>query len=196
MAIDYEQASRTYDDTRAADEETIELMGLEPSDAMRAIARSKNPSLRTEEGDHSRIPFAESSLDFVYMTDVIHHVRDLDLLFEGLRRKLVPGGLVCVVTESWEQIGARWYNAYFPSLAANEKSRYPGLSHIEAAAAGAGLSSLGVEIGHSIGNRVADAAFIRLVEEKNYSMFRLFGEAEYEAGLAALRADEGRIFEL
>jgi SAM-dependent methyltransferase len=171
-----------------------ELLGLEPSEAMRERARAKNPGLRIEEGDHGRIPFEDDSLDLVYMTDVIHHVSDLDLLFESLFLELKDGGLVCIATESWSQIEARWYNAYFPSLAGNEKARYPELEAIERRAEAAGLSCVAVDIAENTGPHRIDGAFIRMAEEKNYSMFRLLGEGEFEAGYSAMRRDEGRSF--
>jgi Methylase involved in ubiquinone/menaquinone biosynthesis len=231
--IDYAEASKTYDNSRACDERTIALMasrgafrpragrrarvldfgcgtgnylerisrlyecelsGLEPSAAMLERARAKNPEARIEEGDHARNPFDQGYFDFAYMTDVIHHVPDLNLLFELLASRLAPGGRVCVATESWAQIGRRWYNAYFPSLAAIERSRYPDIGRIEQAARMAGLGCDGVDIKDNPGPHLVDARFIRLVQEKGYSMFRLLPEPEYESGLSALRRDEGRAF--
>jgi SAM-dependent methyltransferase len=170
-----------------------ELFGLEPSDAMMAKARAKNPGLRIEKGDHGAMPYEDGFFDFIYMTDVVHHVPDLDLLFETLRAKLSTGGLLCIVTESHAQIEARWYDAYFPSLAANEKSRYPDIAELERKAAMAGLVPAGKAVAGHPGPNVVDAEFLRMVAEKNYSMFRILGEAEREAGYAALKGDEGRV---
>jgi SAM-dependent methyltransferase len=170
------------------------LCGLEPSDEMRAKAIAKNPGLRIEKGDHSSLPFEDGGFDLVYMTDVIHHVPDLDLLFEGLGAKLSPGGLVCVATESWGQIDARWYNAYFPSLAAVEKARYPDIDEIAQRAMMAGLGGAGDDTLSCPGPRAVDRDFLRTVGERNYSMFRLLPEEEYEAGYAAMRSDLGRSF--
>jgi SAM-dependent methyltransferase len=169
-----------------------ELFGLEPSAGMRAQAAAKNPGLAIVEGDHGRLPFADGFFDFVYMTDVIHHVSDLDLLFESLFSKLAAGGRICVVTESHAQIGARWYNAYFPSLAANEKARYPDIAEIAQRASMAGFRVAEPEIIEGIGRGIVDEAFLKLVREKGYSMFRLLCDAEYEAGLLALVSDEGK----
>jgi len=171
-----------------------QLYGLEPSDEMRAKAIAKNPGLRIEKGDHSRIPYADASFDFVFMTDVIHHVPDLDLLFEGLAKILNEGGLTCIVTESWAQIEARWYNAYFPSLAGNEKARYPDIVEIEQRAGMAGLGRAGTELVDNPGPRVIDGEFLRMAGERNFSMFRLLAEVEFEAGYAAMKADLGRTY--
>jgi SAM-dependent methyltransferase len=171
-----------------------ELFGLEPSEAMAEKARAKNPGIVVEKGDHASLPFSEGFFDFIYMTDVVHHVPDLDLLFENLHAKLAPGGLVCIVTESHVQIEARWYNAYFPSLAGNEKSRYPDIAELELRASMAGFISAEAEVEPHPGPQVLDEAFLRMVGEKNYSMFRLLGEAEYEGGYTAMKRDAGRSF--
>jgi SAM-dependent methyltransferase len=171
-----------------------ELFGLEPSEAMREKARAKNPALRIEKGDHASFPYDDGFFDFIFMTDVVHHVPDLDLLFETLYAKLAPGGKLCVVTESHEQIDARWYNAYFPSLARNERSRYPDVGELELRAAMAGLASLGADVYDHPGPHVVDEAFLLMVAEKNYSMFRLLGEDEHENGYEAMLKDSGRTF--
>jgi SAM-dependent methyltransferase len=171
-----------------------ELVGLEPSDEMRAKALSKNPGLRIEKGDHACLPFEDGTFDLIYMNDVIHHVPDLDLLFEGIAAKLAAGALACVATESWEQIEARWYNRYFPSLAGSEKARYPDLGEIAHRAAMAGLDPAGNEAEANPGPHAVDDRFLRMVGERNYSMFRLLSEDEYEIGCAAMRADRGRTF--
>ena len=185
--IDYSEASGTYDDTRHCDGALIELMarrgafaarasgegarrarvldfgcgtgnylaelsrrfdcelfGLESSDAMREIASSKCPLSRIEKGYHSSLPFERGFFDFVFMTDVVHHV--------------------------------------------------PDIPEIERRAAMAGFRCAGTEIKANPGPHVVDGAFLRMVGEKNYSMFKLLSEAEYESGYAAMRTEEGRIF--
>jgi SAM-dependent methyltransferase len=171
-----------------------ELFGLEPSEEMRQKAIAKNPGIRVERGDHALIPFPDSFFDLIYMTDVVHHVPDLGLLFANIAAKLAQDGLVCIVTESWGQIDARWYNAYFPSLAGNEKLRYPELPRLVMSAREAGLQCLSVDEKANEGPHSLDADFLRMVGEKNYSMFRLLDPPEYEAGYAAMRRDEGRCF--
>jgi len=171
-----------------------EIFGLEPSDEMRGKALSKNPGLRIEGGDHCGMPFEKGSFDFIYMTDVIHHVPDLDLLFETLFSRLRAGGRVCVLTESWKQIERRWYNAYFPSLAGNEKMRYPDIASIAERAKMSGFALLSVDVKENPGPHAIDERFLRMVGERNYSMFRMLSAAEYEAGYKAMRRGIGKSF--
>jgi SAM-dependent methyltransferase len=171
-----------------------ELFGLEPSLEMQEKARAKNPGARIEGGDHCSMPFEKGFFDFIYMTDVIHHVSDLDLLFENLYSSLRARGRVCVLTESRKQIERRWYNAYFPSLADNEKLRYPDIASIAERAKMAGLGLLSVDVSENPGPHRIDELFLRMVGEKNFSMFRLLGAAEYEKGYKAMRRDLGKSF--
>jgi SAM-dependent methyltransferase len=109
---------------------------------MRQIAQNKNPEIVIKDGNHEDIPFNDCFFDFIlFMTDVIHHIPDLDLLFSSFHRKLKESALVCILTSSHKQIEARWYNEYFPSLSENKKRRYPDIEEIITKAKNNGLSN-------------------------------------------------------
>ena len=166
--------------------------GVEPSAGMRQQAIAKNPAATIRAGDHRHIPFPNDSFDFIYMTDVVHHVPDLAQMFAELHRVLKPAGSLCIVTESHPQIQARFYNRYFPSLAQNECARYPSLADLnDAARPHIGPAAVDT-IPHP--ERKLDETFIRNVAEKNYSMFRLLADEEFNVGLTALKHDKGRRF--
>ncbi|MDR3437321.1 methyltransferase domain-containing protein [Telmatospirillum sp.] len=169
--------------------------GVEPASGMRAVASAKSAELQIVDGNHEAIPFPAGTFDFAYMTDVIHHVPDLASLFRELRRVLKTGGALCIVTESHSQIDGRFYNRYFPSLAENEKRRYPDIALILNRACDASLASIDVEVLPRSTPSIVSETFLRNVAEKNYSMFRLLPEQEYNAGLQALTGDLGRSFE-
>jgi len=167
--------------------------GVEPSLGMREKAIEKNPKLTIVEGDHEKLPFENNFFDFAYMTDVIHHVPDLALLFNNFYKKLRQNGLVCIVTEGWTQIENRWYNKYFQSLSKNEKNRYPDINRIIQHAVDNGLRFEALEIKKNPEENEITEHFIRLVEEKNYSMFRILDGDEYINGLNNLKKDQGKI---
>jgi hypothetical protein len=101
------------------------------------------------------------------MTDVIHHVPDLNSLFENLYKKIKQDSLVCILTESWEQIEHRWYNKYFPSLAKNEKQRYPDIDKIVSYAVKNGFSEVIIDTKKNPEENEISERFIKMVEEKN-----------------------------
>jgi SAM-dependent methyltransferase len=164
--------------------------GTEPSDGMRRIAVTKNPDIEVRKGDHTSTGFPPGMFGFAYMTDVIHHVSDIDALFATLFAGLKPGGILAILTESHAQIGTRWYNRYFPSLLDSELARYPDVPAIERSAALAGFVILSRDVRTTDESVVSDD-FIATVREKNYSMFRNLDAREYASGLAALELDCG-----
>ncbi|HEX3049328.1 MAG TPA: class I SAM-dependent methyltransferase [Aggregatilineaceae bacterium] len=91
-----------------------QLSGVEPSAGMLDKARAKNPRVDFREGNAAQIPFDDASFDFAYMTDVIHHVPDISAMFQAIARVLRPGGKLCIVTQSHDQIGRRPIARFFP----------------------------------------------------------------------------------
>jgi SAM-dependent methyltransferase len=166
--------------------------GLEPSVGMREKAREKNQELTILAGNHENIPFENNFFDSIFMTDVIHHVSDLNILFKNLYKKIKQNGLICIVTESWKQIGNRWYNQYFPSLADNERNRYPDIEKIVNCAMGNDFVFDALDIKKNPEENRIDEIFIKMVEQKNYSMFRILEQKEYENGLKRLKKDLGK----
>jgi SAM-dependent methyltransferase len=166
--------------------------GTEPSDSMRRVAVTKNPDLELRKGDHTATGFPDGMFGLVYMTDVIHHVPDTLSLFRTMFASLRPGGLVAILTESHAQISSRWYNKYFPSLEKIERSRYPDIPEIQRAAKSAGFVPLSADVKKSSDDYAITDDFIRMVREKNYSMFRLLESEEYERGLSGLVKDAGK----
>ena len=166
--------------------------GLEPSEGMRSIAKKKNPAVIIREGDHTNIPFADEFFDFIFLTDVIHHIPDLNCLFDLLCKKIKYDGIICILTSSHEQIETRWYNKYFPSLSNNEKRRYPDIDQIIHCAQKNGLSLKEVELINPGNRNIVTKEFIKMVEQKNYSMFQLLNENEYQKGLESMKLDIGK----
>lgn len=182
------------------------ITGVEPSEGMRERARAKAAKLAPEAewlpGSASSIPAADGSFDLVYMTDVVHHVPDLEAMFKEAARVLAPGGLFAVASQSHAQIAARPVARFFPETVAADRARYPDSGRLAAAAAPAGLAFLGDEAYGEGEPVVLDESFLELAERKGYSVLAAIGEEAYRKGLAALRAAlaesarEGRPLEL
>jgi len=58
-----------------------QVYGVEPSDSMKEKATAKNPNITFVKGKHESIPFEDNYFDFVYLTDVIHHIPDVGMMF-------------------------------------------------------------------------------------------------------------------
>jgi ubiquinone/menaquinone biosynthesis C-methylase UbiE len=167
-----------------------QVFGVEPSDGMREKAAAKNPNVVVVKGNHEHIPFEDSFFDFIYMTDVIHHVPDVDKMFREFFRILKEKGRICIVTESHDQIEQRFYVKYFPSTAIADKSRYPDIPVIIEKATKAGFAHLHTDAKDS-GSMKVNMDFVKLVRAKGYSMFHLIPDEEHRKGLKELEKDVG-----
>ena len=164
-----------------------QIYGVEPSDNMRLRALEKRLDVR--KGDHHYIPFDDNFFDFIYMTDVIHHVPDLTVMFGELNRVLKPGGLVCIFTESHEQLATRYWVKYFPTTVSVEQKRYPDIPVIiETASANGFLKNKIINTDCEQEVELTEK-FIALVENKGYSMFHLIAEDDFQKGLESLKKD-------
>lgn len=166
-----------------------QVYGVEPSDGMREKAAAKNPHLTIMKGNHESIPFEDNFFDFVYMTDVIHHIPDLGMMFKEIRRVLKKGGILCIVTESHEQNDNRFYVKYFPSTATVDKGRYPDIDEIISKAREQSFEPIRNIITGEGRESSVSVDFVELVRKKGYSMFHLIPDDEYHAGLMQLEAD-------
>ncbi len=165
----------------------VHIFGVEPSDGMREKAQEKSTDIEFKKGDHTHIPFTDGFFDLIYMTDVIHHVPNIDMMFAQFFRVLKESGLICIITESHEQIETRFWSAYFPATVPAEKNRYPNIPNIIAAAQQHGFSV--DEIVSTSSEQHISADFITLVENKGYSMFRLISDDDFSSGLKRLKED-------
>jgi len=162
-----------------------QVYGVEPSAGMLEKARRKNNHITFKIGQADHIPFNDDFFDFVYMTDVIHHIPDMKAMFSEIWRVLKSEGKGCIVTQSHQQIEARPIARYFPGTARVDKSRYPDIDEIIEAARGQGFTQTERET-FSEETVELDASYLELVRKKGYSMLHLISDEEYLAGLRAL----------
>ncbi len=163
-----------------------QLCGVDPSAGMLEKARSKHPLVDFRQAEAASLPFPDAYFDFIYMTDVIHHIPNPAALFSELARTLKPCALACIVTQSHQQIAARPIAGYFPGTVLADQRRYPDIPAILQAAGNAGLESAGNDL-LGVGAPVElGGAFLELVRKKGYSMLHLISDEEYTRGLALL----------
>ncbi len=164
------------------------VYGIEPSKGMIGKARIKNRQVIFQQATAENIPFEDDFFDFVFMTDVIHHIPDVRRMFFEIHRILKPQGKVCIVTQSHRQIEARPIVQFFPGTVRVDQERYPDVAEIVAAARSGCLSYLKQEIlfeGEAI---ELGAEYLELVRKKGFSMLHLLAEDEYKSGLNKLES--------
>lgn len=162
------------------------LSGVDPSQGMLERARQKHPQVTFRQAEAACLPFANDSFDFIYMTDVIHHIPDIAASFAEIRRVLRPGGSACIVTQSHQQIAARPIAQFFPGTVAADQRRYPDIPAVIQAGEGAGLLPTGTDllgVGYDI---ELGFDYLELVRKKGYSMLHLISDGEHAQGVQAL----------
>lgn len=163
-----------------------QVYGIEPSEGMIRKARQKNSYIIFQQATAEEIPFEDDFFDFIFMTDVIHHVPDIRKMFSEIHRILKPHGKVCIMTQSHRQIAARPIAAFFPGTVRVDQGRYPDIPEVVAAAQSERLAHLKQEILFAGDAVELGADFLELARKKGYSMLHLLTEAEYQAGLSKL----------
>ncbi|HSK87794.1 MAG TPA: class I SAM-dependent methyltransferase [Anaerolineales bacterium] len=171
---------------RVTQEKQYQVHGIEPSEGMIDKARTKNSHIIFKQATADSIPFDDHFFNFVYMTDVIHHIPDIRRMFSEIQRILKPRGKVCIVTQSHRQVEARPIAQFFPGTVRVDKQRYPDIDRIIAAAQFAGLTYQKQEILFEGEAMAVGADFLELVRKKGYSMLHLLTEQEYQTGLSKL----------
>ncbi len=164
----------------------IRFFGIDPSDGMLNKARQKNDRIVFQLGTAECVPAEDNFFDFVYMTDVIHHVSDIGKMFAEIYRVLRPLGKACIVTQSHRQIDKRPIVLFFPGTARVDKDRYPNIEEIIESAEQNHLNCLKQEILLEDKEVNLASEFLELVRKKGYSMLHLLTENEYQSGLRVL----------
>ena len=112
-----------------------------------------------------------------------------DAFFESLREALAPDGMVAVVTLPHRHfIENEFLTRYFPSIPCIDLARFPSIPELERLLREGGFADVSardvIDDSESSG-----AALISNVERKYVSTLHLLEAAEFERGLAAMRAD-------
>lgn len=163
-----------------------QVYGIEPSEGMIGKARQKNSHITFQQAAADAIPSEDNFFDFVFMTDIIHHIPDIRKMFAEVHRILKPHGKVCIVTQSHRQIEARPIVQFFPGTVRVDKARYPDIDEVIAAAQFGHLTYLKQEILFKGEVVEMGVDYLELVRKKGYSMLHLLTETEYQIGLSKL----------
>lgn len=163
--------------------------GVDPSAEMLAVARSRWPDVRFEQGAGEALPLGDGTVDLAFSVDVAHHLADPPASFAATWRVLVPGGRLCTVTDSERIIATRAPLAlYWPETVAAELQRYHPIDRLEAWLGRAGFVHIlaeTVEHGYTVTG-------IEPYRARAFSALRLIDDDAFARGLAGLERDLAR----
>lgn len=156
----------------------VSVVAVEPSEDMRAA--SGMPMLT---GDAAAIPLPDASVDVVWMSTVVHHVRDLPAAGRELRRVLRPGGVVVLRSLFRERHDGIGLFRFFPE-AVRGMSGFPTVAEV---ADGLGFAVARLEpVGQVTAPSLADKA--STVRREADTLLRSLSVQEFEAGRERLVA--------
>lgn len=156
------------------------VYGVEPCEEMISYAKANNPNTTIRKGNHEKIPYPDNFFDYVYMTNVVHHVEDLSLMYREIRRILKPNGVLCICTESRKQLLSKYWIRYFPSIVIKDLNRFPSIHHLISIARQQNLHILKTtQVCEKKWTYVTDF-LINQITERSMSVLNLLSDAEYE----------------
>lgn len=174
--------------TRLSEAFDAPVVGVEPSQRMRELARQGTASPRVSfvEGEATRIPLDGGCATFAFMSMVLHHVTEPQACARELHRVLQPGGFVFIRNAFRERLDTIRYHEYFPRTRAIDAAWLPSIADIQQHFAGAGFEVLPAEtVTYQVDGSLAE--YCRRIETRAISTFEHLSEEEFQAGLAALR---------
>ena len=174
---------------RLAGHFNAQVIGVEPSHKMRAIAEKSNTDSRViyRKGAAENIPVEDGTCDFALLSMVIHHFDDLDRCGQELHRILKSDGRVFIRNSFKDRLDDYTFYKFFPSAKAIDNQRQPSVEEVEAIFAENRLDKMGLQtIAEQIDKNLY--GYYERMKLKVYSSLVLISEDEFQMGLAAMKA--------
>jgi len=157
------------------------VWGVEPSEAMRDVARARLPrGVGVRSGRAESLPFRDGWFDGVVFSLVAHLV-DRVRAFPEAARVLAPGGRIVVATFAHAHFEIYWLARYFPSIAAIDRARFPTEDALAGELAVAGFGPVRSER-ISSSYAITRAHALERIRGRHISTFDLISPEELEAG--------------
>jgi ubiquinone/menaquinone biosynthesis C-methylase UbiE len=164
---------------------SADAVGLDRSSEMVETARREGASTYVV-GRAEELRFPNASFDVVLARLTVHHL-DRPRAFAEIRRVLRPGGRLVITTTDPAGFPSFWMQAYFPSYARTEQSRFPDADTLRRELLVTSFAEIAV-VPHVLPRRFSREEAIAKLRGRAYSTFVHMSEEEYEAGVAAAEA--------
>jgi ubiquinone/menaquinone biosynthesis C-methylase UbiE len=174
-----------------ADRFAAEVIGIDPSQRMLAVARTKrvNDRVKFMLASAERLPLADRSADLVFMSMVLHHLADKEAAACECSRILRAGGRFCMRTCTPDSVYP--HSRFFPGILPMLKAELPSVAEIISRFEAAGLRScVHQRVTHTLATdwrQFADKLALRAD-----SFLARLPDEEFTSGMAKLRAHAGQ----
>jgi len=159
------------------------ICGLEPSIEMlkNAVLKDDAEKILWVRGDAHRLPFNDSCFDCVYMTLVVHHLKNKELALREIYRALRKGGTCVVMTNSHTRM-KRGILRDFPGLVAIDLRRFPPVPSIKRMMVEAGFKNVHYHVVNHDEGYMSTGEYIERVRRKFISTLTLLSEEKFRKG--------------
>lgn len=164
----------------------VRMVGSDLSKGMLLQAATKTSLIPFVQSSAEILPFFDNTFDLVFMTEVIHHLKDVQSALKEIQRILKPGCRFCVATQSHKQIEDRMTSRFFPGTVAIDQARYPNIDLIEKMMRKAGFNDIWWKTRKFTPVQLGEE-YVNTVSRRGYSMLHKVNDDEYEHGLSKLK---------
>ena len=165
--------------------------GIDRSRGMLTRARLNAPTVCLVQAAAESLPWRSASVDRVLVVNALHHFAAPAAFFAEARRVLRPGGgLLTVGLDPHAGRDQWWIYDHFPSALAADRARYPATARIRDGLTAAGFQGCRTTIAQHwpVAVSVPEAETKGFLDRTSTSQLLVIPDAEYEAGLARIRA--------
>lgn len=164
------------------------IFGVEPCKEMIMYAQKQNPQIIIKSGNHLSIPYPDNFFEYVYMTNVIHHIPDILAMYKEIYRVLKPNGVLCICTENRRQLLSKYWIRYFPSIVVKDLKRFPSIGKLKRLAKQQRFNTIKTTfVGEKKWTRVTKFILLQVLK-RSMSVLNLISDSEYENGTKKLVA--------
>lgn len=126
--------------TLALTDYELTLYGLDPSETMLQVAKSRAPQINWTTGFVEDIPFGDAFFNGATAVLTLHHWKNPEAGCRELFRVLKPGSSLVFFTATPEQMEGYWLNRYFPEMLKRSTGQMPSLERLHTACEAAGFT--------------------------------------------------------
>lgn len=123
----------------------VRMIGIDPSDAMLDIARTRSNAVEWKKGRAESIPLPDASVDGILAILTTHHWNDQTKGYAELARVMKPGARLVTFTSTPAQMKTYWLSHYFPTILRDSAKQMLPFETIETNLRNGGFASIETE---------------------------------------------------